>query len=158
MSKLQYCNLVLFYDECGNVQCLLYHPELWIHMLSLRGTPIPVRHLLRHFIFLSKTFFYALHVYIFLLKYSTGVRPSVLGNLLLSCYMKCQNLLQAEEKNIVILNHKMAALVTFVAFSCFYFVPPFKTKKPLQPQRLRVCEAQPILCGGKGHKVYVFTQ
>lgn len=48
------------------------------YRLFLRCTLIPLRHLLHHFIFLSKTFFYALHVYIFLLKYAIGVKLAVL--------------------------------------------------------------------------------
>lgn len=55
--QTQYCNLLLFYDGCGNCPYLLYSHQFWMYILFLRSTLIPLRHLLRHFIFLSKAFF-----------------------------------------------------------------------------------------------------
>lgn len=56
VSKPQYCTH-LFHDGCGNGPYLLYPHLFWMYILFLRSTLIPLRHLLRHFIFLSKTFF-----------------------------------------------------------------------------------------------------
>lgn len=69
VRQTQYCNLLLFYDGCGNCPYLFYPHQFWMYILFLRSTLIPLRLIFYTILFFSvKHFLYLLHVYMFLLK------------------------------------------------------------------------------------------
>lgn len=99
VSKLQYCNLLLFYDECGNCPYPFYAHQFWMYILFLRSTLIPLRHLLHHFIFLGKTFFLPFTCVHFSIKMSNWSLTRCPLYPFLSCCLQCQFYSQGEGKH-----------------------------------------------------------